>query len=537
MLAAEQLAAGDWAVLGGYFALLIGSGIWFSRRKVKDTKDYFLANHSMPVWAVALSILATAQSAATFVGAPQSSFAGDLSYLSANIGGIIAAMILATVFIPAYYRLNVSTPYELLETRFGKGARLGASWAYLVGRVFASGSRVFVGSLPGCQLIFGDISAPHMMITIWVFIAFGIFYTFVGGVSSAIWTDVVQVTVYIGAAIATIVILWHKIPMGAGDLIHALNHPPDNAPSKLTLLRLGLDFSKPGLGFDPKQDFTLLTVTTGFVLLTLASHGMDQDLVQRMLTCKNGAKGARSVISGVLVGIPAVSIFLVLGLLLYVFYRRPDIMGAAAPAYEPTSDTAFQTFAFREMRGGFAGLFLAGLFAAGPAGINSGLNSMASTFVSDIYKRRAKGRDEQHLLRVGRVAVVASGLALGVFACVCIALYDPETDSLLSFVLGVMSFAYAGLLAMFAIGLFTRRGTTASALAGLLAGFVTVSVLQPLVWSWLAGQNEWTKHHLSSIKIAFPWQLVIGATVATLVCASARGSATQRGGQDAPQRH
>lgn len=516
--AVPRLLAGDWAVLGGYFALLIASGLWFSRKRAKNTNDYFLAARSMPVWAVAISVLATAQSAATFVGAPQASYAGDLTYLSTNIGGIIAAVLLAVYFIPAYYRLGVATPYGLLETRFGPGARLGASWAYLVGRVFASGARVFVGALPGSLLIFGDISPLHLIVTISGFIIFGVLYTYVGGVGSAIWTDVLQVGVYLGAALVAIVVLWTRIGLGPGELMTALAHPPDGAASKLTVVRTGLDPSLPLWGFKPEQPFTLLTVTTGFVLLTLASHGMDQDLVQRMLTCRDAKKGAWSVISGVLVGIPAVCVFLFLGLLLYVFYKRPDVMGVASPGYAPSSDSAFQTFAVREMAGGMAGLFLAGLFAAGPAGINSGLNSMASTFVNDIYRRRVPHREDSHYLRIGRLAVAGSGVALGVFACLCIYFYDPAKSTLLDFVLGVMSFAYAGLLAMFLTALFTRRGNSASAVAALFAGFMTVMVFQVPVWEWWTAQNAWTKANLGPVRLAFPWQLVIGTGVAMAVC-------------------
>ena len=496
-------------MLGVYFVLLIGSGAWFSRRKVTDTKDYFLANRSMPVWAVAISVLATAQSAATFTGVPQSAYAGNLTYLAANIGGIIAAIILAVVFIPAYYRLNVNTPYELLEARFGPGARTAASWAYLIGRVFASGARVFVGSLPACLAIFGDIEPTHMIIVIWAFILFGIAYTFMGGVSSAIWTDVIQVGVYLGAAAATIAVLLNRIPVPLTDIISALGNPPTGG-SKLLVIDPGVSLTGPNLVFNPGKEFTLLTVTTGFVLLTLASHGMDQDLVQRMLTCRDGRKGAASVISGVLVGIPAVCIFLVVGLLLYIFYQRPDIMGAAAPTYTAPSDRVFQTFAYQEMGGGLAGLFLAGLFAAGPAGINSGLNSMSSTFVSDIYRRGHPGRDETHYLRIGRLGVVVAGVLLGVFGCFCITLSDPKGSSLLAFVLGVMGFAYAGLLGMFFTALFTRRGNTTSVVAGLVVGFLVVALFQLKVWKSWSGFAE--------LEIAFPWHLVVATIASFLVC-------------------
>ncbi len=505
-------------MLGCYFLLLIGTGVWFSRKKAKSTQEYFLANRSMPVWAVALSILATAQSAATFVGVPQFSYSGDLTYLSSNIGGILAAVILAWVFIPAYYRLGISTPYALLETRFGPKARRGASWAYLIGRVFASGARVFVGALPACQALFGDLSTPHMLMTITVFMVFGIAYTFVGGVSSAIWTDVVQVCVYLGAAIAAVVLIWSRVPVGVGEVVSALANPPVG-PSKLTVISFSTD---------PGKEFTFFTVTTGFVLLTLASHGMDQDLVQRMLTCKDAKAGARSVMSGVLVGVPTVCLFLLLGLLLYVFYQRPDIMGSSGPQEGP-GRYAFQSFAFTEMTGGWAGLFVAGLFAAGPAGINSGLNSMASTFVNDVYKPRRPGASDAECLRMGRVGVVVSGLAIGMFAMLCLVLYDPQNDSLIGFVLSVMNFAYAGLLGMFLVALFTRRGNERSALLGLVGGFVTVLLMQRMVWDGWTGVVRTYVEILPKAPPAFPWQLVLGAGVACLVCAGGKRDAGMNG--------
>ena len=518
IVAATPLLAADWAVLGLYLALLLGTGVWFSRRAARTTDEYFRGTRAMPPWAVAISILATAQSAATFVGVPQSAFAGDLTYLSSNLGGLIAAVVLAVFFIPAFYRLGVATPYGLLETRFGPGARLAASCAYLIGRVLASGARVFVGALPACLALFGDTLPSHMAIVIAAFIAFGIAYTFIGGVSSVIWTDVIQVAVYLGAALATIAVLLARIPAPIGEILSALATPPDGGPSKLTVLRIGLDPSRPGLGFDPSQEFTLLTVVTGFVLLTLASHGMDQDLVQRMLTCRDARRGARSVIGGVLVGVPAVAIFLCVGLLLWVYYARPDIMGAAAPAYAPDSGQAFQTFALREMRGGLAGLFLAGLFAAGPAGINSGLNSMSSTFVGDIYRHARPGRDDRHYLAVGRAGVVGAGLLMGGFALLSIWWFGRGDTKLLPFVLGVMGFAYAGLLGVFLTALFTRRGSTRSVVASLITGFLVVLALEPLVWREWTALSPWTADNLRPIVIAFPWRLVIGAAAAFAVC-------------------
>jgi len=518
----------DWVVLGAYFLLLVGTGIYFSlkqRRRTKGgTEDYFLGGHRMPVWAVAFSILATAQSAATFVGVPESAYTGDLTYLSSNIGGILAAILLARIFIPAYYKLGVVTPYQLLETRFGPGARVVASFSYMVGRVFAGGARLFIGALPFSMIVFGDISLPNILISLVVFTIFGILYTLWGGISSVIWTDVIQVSVYFGAAISAIIVLLYLIPVSPGEILSALHHPPNDAPSKLTVVKTGIDLNEPYLGFNPATSYTLFTAVFGFSLLTLASHGADQDLVQRMLTCKSARKGSWSVISGVLIGVPVVLVFLIQGLLLYIFYQRPDVMGAAAPTYAtPASNELAMTFSMREMPAGLAGFMLAGLLAAGPCGINSSLNAMSSTFVSDFYRNFRPGRSDRHYVHIGRLGVVVAGIIVGGFAVISGIWYDPKDKTLLDFALGVMSFAYAGLLAVFLSALFTRRGSTRSCIAAIITGFLVVLSMQSFVLKAVArlvdpSLDSINVLALANLAIAFPWQLFIGTAIAFGVC-------------------
>jgi len=549
-LALGQLGTADWLVLGAYFAALVGLGAWASRRGATSTADYFLASRSMPVWAVAFSILSTAQSAATYVGVPAASYGGNLTYLSSSIGGVVAAIILARVVIPAYYRLGVGTPYELLTARFGSTGRIAAASAYLIGRVFASGARVFVAAIPAAVVLFGeDAGRGHQAVLIAMFTALGIALCYVGGVRSVIWIDVLQVCVYLGAAIATIcAIAWH-INIPAGQVVDALRSGAPGGASKLTLISLSAS---------PAATFTLWTALTGFVLLTLASHGADQDLVQRMLTCKDSTRGAWSVISGVLIGIPAVLIFLVLGLLLWWFYFA---RAGVEPKVAPAGDVAFQVFALNHMSGwGGAGLVIAGLFACGPAGINSGLSAMASSFVSDVYRplrtRRhpsaacvacghdragipvrspcpecgltpdaARARVDQHELRVGHAATVGAGLSLGGMALACTLWYDPANRTILDFVLAVMTFAYAGLLGVFGTALFTRRGNPASCVAALIVGALTQVAFQPPIWNpisaWAVGALGMGPADGSApapVALAFPWQLVVGAGVAFVVC-------------------
>jgi solute:Na+ symporter, SSS family len=529
--AASRFTWLDWNVLLAYVATLVGTGIYFARRAKRTTADYFLGGHQMPVWAVAISILATAQSAATFVGAPESAYRGDLTYLSTNIGGMLAALVLASFFIPRYYALNASTPYQLLQSRFGSDARLATSWAYMIGRVFASGARVYVGAIPVAWAVFGapsdsTIDPTHLYIAIVAFMVFGVLYTLAGGISSVIWTDVFQVCVYLGAAVVAAIIIFVRLPYSASEAAAVLSSGMPDGSSKLTLINFGLDFSKPGWGFDPAAEFTLLTALTGWTLITLASHGMDQDLVQRLLTCTNARKGSWSVISGVLIGIPVVLLFLVVGSLLWLSHHA---------AGETTTDAkdVFIRYILTNMPAGAAGLMIAGVLAAGPAGINASLNSMASTFVEDVYKPRRAGRDERHYVRVGRLATAGWGMIIGLFALVCVRWQRETQAEVLPFVLGVMGFAYAGLLGVFFTALFTKRGNASSAVLALLTGFGVVSLLQPYVWryaigygamlpDWLGGgviqaflrDNAW----FTSLSLASPWRLVIGTIIATIVC-------------------
>ncbi|MFM9994533.1 MAG: sodium:solute symporter family transporter [Phycisphaerales bacterium] len=484
----------DWGVFAGYFALLIGAGVWFARRRVTSDRDYFLAGRTMPAWAVAVSLLGTAQSGATFIGGPQFSFASDYSYLITFAGGLLAAALVAAFFIPAYFRHGVWTPYELLERRFGRPARVAASVTYLVGRVFSNGSRVFIGSLAVSWVVFGDANAGHMFLAIGVLTIASILYALAGGIRSAIWIDAAQCAIYLGAAVVAIAYLLSVIPVGLPQVVATLMDPGPDQASKLTVVHTGLEWH---------SKYTVWTAATGFCLLFIAVYGIDQDFVQRTLTCRSAAQAGRSVMLGVLFQIPATLLFLAIGSLLWVYYQRPDLMGAAHRYND--DHTIFLEFILTRVPHGLAGLMIAGVFAAGL----STVNAMSSTFVNDGYKHLFPGRSERHYLSVGRRGVVAFGLLLGLFAAVCVFWYDPSDRTLLDFVLDVMSFAYAGLLGVFFTALFTRRGNSASAIAALLSGFLVVTILQPGVWTRLSGEP---------LGLAFPWQLVLGTMVATAVC-------------------
>ncbi len=526
----------DWLVLVGYFLLLAVSGVWLARRKQQDTTDYFLANRTMPAWAVAISVLATAQSAATFIGAPQSAYQGNLTYLSANIGQILAAVIVAVVFIPVLYRCRATTVYELLEVRVGGPARVAASWMFMVGRVMASGARLFMGGLAGAMILFGDIEPAQVVIAIAVMTVVGILYTLAGGIRSVIWTDVIQALVYIGAAVAALVVLLQRIPVSPGALVDAWRHGMADGSSKLQVLTTGFESAGDG---DPYEflthNYTLWTAMLGFTLLNLGFYGTDQDAMQRMLTCRSAASGAWSMIGAVLIGIPVTLLFMAVGLLLWVLYQCPELMGAAGPDYAMPDDLkVFLVFILREMPPGFSGLMMAGLMAAGLSSLNSALNALGSSFISDFYRRRRPDRSERHFLWAGRAAVAISGVFVGGFAAFCVFWQGKTKVPLIDFALLVMTFAYAGLVAVFLSVLLTRRGNNHSVIAALLCGFLMVMFMQPYFWQpacnalaeWASGLDAVSlrdrMRRYAEQPIAFPWQLTFAVAVAMLVCCAGR---------------
>ncbi len=500
----------DWAVLGAYFGLLAFSGWWVSRRTPANTTDYFLGGRSVPAWAAAVSLTATSLSAATFVGGPEIAYRGDLSFLLFGGAQIIAILIVAYWFVPAFYRHEVSTVYGLLAIRYGEHAMRTASWMFMLGRVMASGARLYMGALAASLIVFGDLTPEHLMMAIAMMVVAGVFYTFVGGVTAVIWTDVIQAVVFVLAAVAALVFLFSRIEAPWADVIAALQSPGEGAPSKLTMMHWHG-------GFGSAHTYTLVTALTGWVLLSIGSFGTDQDLAQRVLTCRSATAGARSAIGGVLLTLPITALFLMVGLGLWIYYHRPDLVGhdVVAPS---DSRRVFLSFILSDVPPGMRGLMMAGLFASGLSSLNSALNSMASTLVNDVYRRCKPDRDEEHYLHMGHMAVVGWGVILGLFAVVCIYWQRASGDGLINFALGVMGFAYAGLVAVYLAALLTRRGNTTSVIAALIVGMLAIFILKFQPWTW------WDA---AAIDLAFPWQMTIATAAAFAVCIAVPSSEEQ----------
>ena len=497
-----SLAWVDWLIVGLYLLAVVAIGTLVGRKN-KAADDMFLGGRSMPMWAVAVSILATSQSAATFVGGPQQAYAGNLTYFAANLGALVAVVIVAVFFLPAYYKANVTSVYELIGQTWDSRSQRLASAMFLIGRVFASGARLFIVAIPFSLIAFGgDLNEASLVVSIVIIGLVATCYTLVGGIRAVIWTDVLQAVIYISTIVAALILLWTKIPLSSAEIVEMLRAADEG--SKLQIVDLGFDktfFS---------TTYSLPAILIGLMLLNLAAFGADQDLTQRMLTCKSSKHAAWSIILSNFIAWPVVGIFLIMGLLLWVFYH-PDIVAAdVAVANDDDSRKIFIHFILHEMPMGLRGLMLAGLFAASMSSMDSALNAMASSSVADFVRpalaKRSGVANQQSELRWSRGFVIFWAIALISFASICVFWQQASGDTLIDFALTVMVFAYSGLLAVFLCAIFTRRrGSPISVAAALATGFVTILLFR-----------------FVELPIAFPWQMAIATTLSFSVCCLGR---------------
>ncbi|MHA6723661.1 sodium:solute symporter family transporter [Sphingomonas sp. RS2018] len=509
---AMQFAALDWAVVALYVLVMVGGGWAFSRVKTRDTRDYFLAGGSVPAWLAAVSVLSATQSAATYLGGPDFGYRADYAYLGAVVSPILAAIFVAYFLIPRFYAMRATTVYELLGYRYGVRAMRWAGGMFLVGRVLAGGSRVYLAAIALAMVTTGGVSASGVIAAAGVVMVAAFLFTFVGGLKSVIWNDLIQFAIYVGSAIAVLVYLRLSIPATTAEIIAGISPTPAGV-DKLALFDFTTDLSKP---------FGIIAVFTGLFLLNVGNSGLDQDTTQRLLACPDAKTGARGLILSQLASVPLIAMFLTIGVLLHVFYDRPDLMGgatsAAATTFAGEKIAIFVHYILTEIPAGLRGLVTIGVMAAAVATTNSALNAMSSVMVGDFYRpyREARGgASEQHFVRAGRAGMAVVGVAMFGMAALSYYWQRYSDTPLLEFALSVMVFAYAGLLGVYFVAVFTTRGSTNSVIAALIAGFATVLLMQPFVAGPLGLPMPGG--------VAFPYQLCVGALVAALVCAVPRG--------------
>lgn len=435
--------------------------------KSKSAKDYFLGAKSVPWWAVCFSIVAAETSTLTFISIPGLSYLTNLNFLQVTFGYFIGRIIIALYFLPAYYKGEMNTAYAYLDRRFGNRTRSFASVVFLFTRTAADGVRLFATAIPLKLML--DISYPVAIIVIAII---ALVYTYIGGVRGVIWVDVIQMFIYIGGALLAIgFLLDGMVPGGFQSVLDIAS-----AEGKESIFNLGFNLSLSEFFSTP---YTLLGGVLGGAFLSMASHGTDQLIVQRLLTIKD-LKGSQKAIvgSGVII-IAQFAVFLFVGLALYAFYGTYDLSSLGLLK----ADEIFPFFIINSLPVGVTGIIIAGLFAAALSTLAGSISSLSSSTMLDLYKPLVKVSDELKELKISRLftimwAVLLVGAAL---------LFMQSPDAVVELALSIASFTYGGLLGTFLLGLTVKKAEEKDALIGFSAGIlvmVAVISLNLVGWTW-----------------------------------------------------
>jgi len=451
----------DYVIIALY---LIGVAIFgiVSGGKQKSVKDYFLGAKAVPWWVVCFSIVAAETSTLTFISIPGLAYLTNLNFLQVTIGYLIGRILVAVYFLPQYYKGELSTAYSFLEQKFGVKTRSFASVVFLFTRTAADGVRLFATAIPLKLML--DISYPTAIIIIAVF-TFA--YTFTGGIRGVIWVDAVQMFIYIGGAVIAGIYLIDLLPEGFASVLQSAEQG-----SKLSVFNLGFDKGLAGFFSNP---YTLIGGLIGGAFLSMASHGTDQLIVQRLLVTGNLKSARKAIIGSGIIVILQFALFLVVGVGLFAYYGQTTMR----------SDEVFPKFILEQLPPGITGIIIAGLFAAAMSTLAGSISSMSSSTMLDLYKPYFKKRalsDSQELV-LSRI-ITAFWAVLLILSAV---FFMSSPQAVVELALSIASFTYGGLLGTFLLGLFVKNTTQEDALAGFTSGiFVMIAVisLKLVAWTW-----------------------------------------------------
>ena len=475
----------DLIVLGAYLGAVVALGFRFSRRQ-RSIQDYFLTGKRVPWWALLGSIVATETSTVTFISVPGYAFTGDLTFLQLALGYAAGKVVVAAVLIPGFFREDFLTAYQALASRFGSiVGRLTAS-IFLTTRALSDGFRLFatglvlaavletlpVAATTADSLMPGlDQSAALLVGAVVVIGATTLAYTLLGGMSAVIWTDVAQLVVYVPGAGVAMLILLGKIPGGWYEAFTLAQ-----SAGKLTVF----DFAT-----DVTHSYTFWSGLVGGMFLTAATHGADQMFVQRYLCSGSPKEASRALVwSGVVVFVQF-TLFLVIGLLLWVYYTAHAPNGLTAVMVEGVvqTDRVLPLFMMTHLPTGIRGIVVAAIVAAAMSTLSSSLNSSAASTVGDFYIPLTQGaRSARHYLRVSRWATVVWSLIQLAVAVLAIELSSRVVDE----VLGIQSFTGGLMLGVFLLALTSVR-RPAAPIAGIVAGVAVLAAIRlftSVSWQW-----------------------------------------------------
>src|ERR1700722_3914415 len=470
----------DLAIVIAYLLAVTALGMRFRRSK-KDVRnsdresvslDYFLGGRTAPWWALALSIVATETSTLTIIGTPAIAYAGNMTFLQLVIGYLIGRILIVLLLLPGYFRGQFLTAYALIEKRFGEKMRAVAASTFLITRAIAEGVRVSAIALV-VSVVLG--TSEHLAIV--VVVALTILYTFEGGMTAVIWTDVAQLLLYLTGSAVTFWLLFHRVPGGWTEVTQVAAA----AGHKLQVF----DFS-----FNLATKYTFWSGVIGGAFLTMATHGTDQTIVQRLLAARNQRDSRRALLASGGIVLFQFTVFLLIGVLLFVFSQHTPLLSAGE-----ATDRVLPLFLLREMPTGLAGLLLASIVAVAMSNASGSLNSLAASSVLDFSALRSgkhQSRNDAGFLRLSRRMTLFWGLVLMGFGLMT---WGPVLEAGLT----VASLPFGSLLGLFLLGTLNRRSNASGALVGMFAGLITIIC----VW------------RLTSI--AYTWYFLIGSVTTFLV--------------------
>src|SRR5213082_864018 len=491
----------DGAVLLLYFVLIISIGLYMGRKE-EDLKDCALGGRRIPWWAVLASLIAAETTAATFFGTPGEGFTfRNYTYLQLAIGTILARILVSYIFIKPYYDYKVYSIYEYLTARFGGATKNAASAVFMITRLLASGARLYVAAI-ALALAYEMISGrrPEQAETLLIYIGSTIaivvltaIYTTLGGIKAVIWTDLIQASIMIGSALIALGLLYSAIPGGWHEIV--ARHGGFGVSD---FLSTGLDPAKTGWEKWKGMfeiEYTIFAGLMGSTFITMATHGTDQDMVQRMLTAVDIRRSRRSLILSGIADIPIALTFLSIGLLLWVYYQvnpEPNL---------PKSPEVFCHFILTKMPIGLRGLLIAGIFATAMGSLSTAINALATSFTRDWYEPYINPHaTAKESLRTVRWATVGFSILMIVVASTTsyFVIVLPKVR-IIPIVLGIYGYTYGSVLGIFLAGMLTKsRGNDRGNFIAMIAGFIVVTILSGLpnnlakiFGSQLYSQPEW----------------------------------------------
>lgn len=458
----------DLIVLLVYIVGITAWGAWLGRHQ-RGGSDYFLGSRDLPWGAVLLSVVATETSTLTFLSIPGVAYLGNLTFLQLTLGYLLGRVAISALFLPAYYRGEMKTAYTLLETRFGTGTRRFASAIFMVTRLLADSVRLFATAIP-----LAIMTGWGYPVSIGVIAVATLVYTFFGGIRAVVWTDAVQMGLYLLSAVIAAGFLHALIPGGWGAAFESAS-----AAGKLQIL----DFT-----LDPSVAYAFWAGVIGGGCLSMASHGTDQLIVQRLLTCRDLKSAQKALVGSGLVVIVQFALFLLVGIGLWSYYGGQTF---------PVSDEIFATFIIEVLPPGLTGLLVAGIFAAAMSSLSSSINSLASVSAYDFWGPMVGAEnDDFRLLRAGRVFTLIWAMLLVGVAVAYIPLARDAAAVVVA--LTIASLVYGGFLGVFLLGTLDPKANQKGAILGMVVAIAVVTS----IWKFGGGA------------VAFPWFVPIGALIA-----------------------